>query len=145
MPAPRTASRTATIADLLAEGGEPLFSFEFFPPKDEAAEQQLWQTLRELQRLRPDFVSVTYGANGSNRDRTIRITRDIERETGLRTMAHLTCVSQPVSQLRHVLGPMPRPGSGTFWRSAAICPVGRRCRGRHIPTGCRTPPSWSGW
>lgn len=104
MPAPRSASSTATIADLLAAGGDPLFSFEFFPPKDETAEQQLWQTLRELQRLRPDFVSVTYGANGSNRDRTIRVTRDIERETGLRTMAHLTCVAQPVSQLRHVLG-----------------------------------------
>ncbi len=63
--------RSATIADLLQAGGRPLFSFEFFPPKDEIQQRQLWQTVRELESLGPDFVSVTYGASGSTRDRTI--------------------------------------------------------------------------
>ena len=64
--------RTPSIADLLVAGDRPLFSFEFFPPKDEIQQRQLWQTVRELESLGPDFVSVTYGASGSTRDRTIR-------------------------------------------------------------------------
>ena len=65
------------IADLLEAGDRPLFSFEFFPPKDEIQQRQLWQTVRELESLGPDFVSVTYGASGSTRDRTIKATEAI--------------------------------------------------------------------
>ncbi|MET0692764.1 MAG: methylenetetrahydrofolate reductase [NAD(P)H] [Propionibacteriaceae bacterium] len=96
--------RPATIAQLLAAGSRPLFSFELFPAKDEVQQRQLWQTVRELEALGPDFVSVTYGANGSSRDRTIRATEAIALNTTLRSMAHLTCASQSKEQLRRVIG-----------------------------------------
>ena len=92
-----------TIADLLAAGGEPLFSFEFFPPRDDAASDQLWRTVASLAPLRPDFVSVTYGANGSQRDRTIDLTTRLASQTRLRVMGHLTCVDQSVTDLASVL------------------------------------------
>jgi methylenetetrahydrofolate reductase (NADPH) len=81
----------ASIRQRLLEPG-PTFSFEFFPPKTDAGEQALWQAIRELEPLRPGFVSVTYGAGGSTRDRTVRVTRRIAEETTLTPMAHLTCV-----------------------------------------------------
>src|SRR5918995_6496350 len=96
--------RRASIADLLAAGDRPLFSFEFFPPKDEIQQRQLWQAVRELESLGPDFVSVTYGASGSTRDRTIKATEAIAQHTTLRAMAHLTCASQDRDQLRRVIG-----------------------------------------
>ena len=96
--------RSATIADLLHSGRWPLFSFEFFPPKDEIQQRQLWQAIRELEALGPDFVSVTYGASGSTRDRTITATEAIALHTTLRSMAHLTCASQSRDQLRRVIG-----------------------------------------
>jgi methylenetetrahydrofolate reductase (NADPH) len=96
--------RDPTIADLLADRDRPLFSFELYPPRNEDEERRLWFTVRRLETLQPDFVSVTYGANGSNRDRTIRITDAIAQTTTLRTMAHLTCASQSREQLRRVIG-----------------------------------------
>src|SRR4029453_4672038 len=95
---------TPSIADLLAAGDRLLFSFEFFPPKDEIQQRQLWQTGRELESLGPDFVSVTYGASGSTRERTIKATEAIALPTTLRAMAHLTCASQSRDQLRRVIG-----------------------------------------
>ena len=71
-----------TIAELLATG-ERLFSFEFFPAKTDEGEKQLWQALRQLEALRPAFVSVTYGAGGSTRDRTVAMTERIATETTL--------------------------------------------------------------
>jgi methylenetetrahydrofolate reductase (NADH) len=104
----RTASpsraRTPTIAELLATSTRPLFSFELFPPKDEPQSRQLWQTVRELESLGADFVSVTYGASGSTRERTIQATEAIALNTTLRTVAHLTCASQSREQLRRVIG-----------------------------------------
>jgi methylenetetrahydrofolate reductase (NADPH) len=104
----RTASpprpRTPTITELLATAKRPLFSFELFPPRDEAGTRQLWQTVRELESLGADFVSVTYGASGSTRERTIGATEAIARHTTLRTVAHLTCASQSREQLRRVIG-----------------------------------------
>lgn len=79
-------------------------SFEFFPPKDDASEAQLWEAIRHLERVRPDFVSVTYGAGGTTQDRTIRVTERIARETTLTPLAHLTCVGASVSQVRRVVG-----------------------------------------
>lgn len=91
------------IPDLLA-AGEPTYSFEFFPPRDDAGEAVLWESIRRLEQVRPSFVSVTYGAGGSTRDRTVRVTGRIERETTLTTMAHLTCVGSDVSTLRQIIG-----------------------------------------
>ena len=96
--------RPPSIAELLAVGNRPLFSFEFFPPKDEIQQRQLWQTVRELESLGPDFVSVTYGASGTTRERTIRATEAIAMHTTLRSMAHLTCASQTRDELRRVIG-----------------------------------------
>jgi len=94
---------STTISELLATGGHS-FSFEFFPPKTDEGERQLWQAIRELEPLRPTFVSVTYGAGGSTRDRTVRLTRRILEETTLIPMAHLTCVGATVAELRAVIG-----------------------------------------
>lgn len=79
--------------------GRPSFSLEFFPPKDLAGEERLWAALDELALFAPDFVSVTYGAGGSARDRTIKITREITSRTGLKTVAHITCVGATESEL----------------------------------------------
>ena len=90
------------IRDLLAQG--PSFSFEFFPPKTDDGERLLWQAIRELEPLRPSYVSITYGAGGSNRDRTVRLTERIATETTLVPMAHLTAVDHSATELRHVVG-----------------------------------------
>src|SRR5271167_1172237 len=71
---------------------DPLVSFEFFPPGDEAMAQQLWQSVLRLAPLRPNFVSVTYGADGSTRTRTHGFVQRVLRETDLRVAPHLTCV-----------------------------------------------------
>ena len=79
------------------------FSLEFFPPKDEAGETRLWSALSQLQPLAPDFVSVTYGAGGSTRDRTIRVTSEITKRTSIPTVAHLTCVGASKNELIDIL------------------------------------------
>ena len=81
----------------------PTFSVEFFPPKDLAGETRLWASLDALAPYKPDFVSVTYGAGGSTRDRTIRITSEITKRTGLKTVAHLTCVGSTRLELLDTL------------------------------------------
>ena len=95
--------RRPTIAEMLARADRPLFSFEFMPPRSEDEMDVLWRAIEELVPLGPDFVSVTYGANGSKRDRTIRTTRSIMERTQLQTMGHLTVVDQPTSQLRETI------------------------------------------
>ena len=85
-------------------GDRPVFSVEFMPPRDDADEQRLWNSIRSLEGLDPAFVSVTYGAGGSSRDRTIRTTGRVVRETTLVSMAHLTAVDHSVAELRNVIG-----------------------------------------
>jgi methylenetetrahydrofolate reductase (NADPH) len=82
----------------------PVFSVEFMPPRDDEDEQRLWNAIRSLEGLDPAFVSVTYGAGGSSRDRTIRTTGRVARETTLVSMAHLTAVGHSVAELRNVIG-----------------------------------------
>ncbi len=91
-----------SIGDLI-RAGQRSFSFEFFPPKDEAGEQVLWQSISELEALKPTFVSVTYGAGGATRDRTVAITGRIARETSMLPMAHLTCVGHTTEELSAIL------------------------------------------
>lgn len=82
---------------------KPTISFEFFPPKDEQGEKQLWRAIDDLHAIKPDFVSVTYGAGGSTRHRTVRIACEIYERTGFRTIAHLTCVGSTREELTDIL------------------------------------------
>lgn len=90
------------ISDILA-GKRPIFSFEFFPPKSDEAANQLERTISELRPLDPDFVSVTYGAGGSTREKTLDIVSRVKRDTGIEAMAHLTCAGSRKDELRAVL------------------------------------------
>lgn len=80
------------------------FSVEFNPPRDAAAEARLWRAAREFERLHPAFVSMTYGAGGSTRDRTVRVTGQLAQETTLLTVAHLTAVDHSIAELRSIVG-----------------------------------------
>ena len=94
------------MVDRLREMGRERvpFSVEFFPPRDEAAEARLWRAARSFEQLGPAFVSVTYGAGGSTRDRTIRIVGQLAEETTLLPVAHLTAVGHSVAELRALVG-----------------------------------------
>ena len=92
-----------SVGDLI-RADAPTFSFEFFPPKTAEGERQLWQAIRELEPLRPSFVSITYGAGGSTRDTTVAVTERVATETTLVPMAHLTAVNHSVAELRNVIG-----------------------------------------
>lgn len=91
----RIASRFAT--------GRPVFSFEFFPPKSEAGFDALFETIRDLKPLDPDFVSVTWGAGGSTRRKTVELVIQIQQEVGLSAMAHLSCIGSSPAQLAATL------------------------------------------
>lgn len=97
-----TQGRGRSMRELI-ESGARSFSFEFFPPKDEAGEAQLWQAITDLEPYAPTFVSVTYGAGGSSRGTTVRITSRIARETSMIPMAHLTCVGHTRAELEQIL------------------------------------------
>jgi len=96
--------------DQLLTGPEPVFSFEFFPPKTEQGEQNLYAALSELRTLEPSFVSVTYGAGGSTRAKTIEIVKRIKDHYHLEAMAHFTCVGATVPELRSTLEEMRAAG-----------------------------------
>src|SRR5690625_3452932 len=88
-----------TISELLASGGRS-YSFEFFPGKTDEQEENLFRTIRELEGLQPTFVSITYGAGGTTRDRTVRVSERVAQETELSVVGHLTAVNHSVAELR---------------------------------------------
>jgi methylenetetrahydrofolate reductase (NADPH) len=88
----------------------PFFSFEFFPPKDDTGSRQLFETIAALQPLRPAFVSITYGAGGSTRARTVALAKQIQQEIGLTVVAHVTCVGADRSELRALFDDLARGG-----------------------------------
>ena len=90
------------IRDLFGQA-RPVFSFEFFPPKNEAGERSLLRTIDNLRPLAPSFVSVTYGAGGTTREKTIEIVTRIKREHGIEAMAHLTCVGHSRDEIAAIL------------------------------------------
>jgi methylenetetrahydrofolate reductase (NADPH) len=120
----------AMAQNLIAEAAErvrrPRVSFEFFPPKTEALEVQLWESIRKLEPLNPSFVSVTYGAGGSTRDRTHRTVSRIVQETRLKPAAHLTCVGAAREEIDEVLA--------AYWAAGV----------RHIVALRGDPPSGAG-
>jgi methylenetetrahydrofolate reductase (NADPH) len=89
--------------DQILESKRPVFSFEFFPPKTDEGQRNLEDALAELEKDEPDYVSVTYGAAGSTRDRTVEVTKWIKKDLGLEAMAHLSCVGEPVDRVREIL------------------------------------------
>jgi methylenetetrahydrofolate reductase (NADPH) len=89
--------------DRILEQQRPVFSFEFFPPKTDEGQRTLEATLAELKEDRPEYVSVTYGAGGSTRERTVEITKWIKQDLGIEAMAHLSCVGEPKERLGEIL------------------------------------------
>src|SRR3954464_1909791 len=92
--------------DRILDERRPVFSFEFFPPKTDEGMEQLKRTLHDLKEDDPAYVSVTYGAAGATRDRTVEITKWIKQDLGVEAMAHLSCVGEPVERLREILDQM---------------------------------------
>ena len=97
------------ISDAIATV-RPFFSFEFFPPKDDEGSRQLLKTIEALQALRPAFVSITYGAGGSTRARTVALAKQIQQEIGLTVVAHVTCTGATRADLRALLDDLARAG-----------------------------------
>ncbi len=115
------------IGDIITSSEQPIFSFEFFPPKTDEGEQNLRDALSTLTELRPSFASVTYGAGGSSPGRTLNVTKWLKNELGIETMAHVTCLGATAAQTRRTLhelsgagienvlalrGDVPQTGSG---------------------------------
>ncbi len=140
------------IRDLFGQA-RPVFSFEFFPPRNEEAAAQLERTISDLRSLQPSFVSVTYGAGGSTREKTIDIVTRIRRDTGIEAMAHLTCVGSTRDELVAVLKRLadagvenvlalrgdPPKGQSSFQAVEGTLPLASS--GRSIPVCCPSPTS----
>jgi methylenetetrahydrofolate reductase (NADH) len=98
------------IDQIMEEAEEPIFSFEFFPPKSDAGERVLGLALESLRQLAPAFVSVTYGAGGTSRGRTLELTKWIKQELGIEAMAHLSCVGATREELTDIIADMRQAG-----------------------------------
>jgi methylenetetrahydrofolate reductase (NADPH) len=95
--------RVVRIDEIIAGSREPVFSFEFFPPRTDDGERNLRAALADLRQLQPDFASVTYGAAGSTRDRTLEVTKWLEQDLGIEAMAHLSCVGASREELTAII------------------------------------------
>jgi methylenetetrahydrofolate reductase (NADPH) len=106
-PEPLAIDPGATVHESLKElieAGVPSYSFEFFPPKTDAGERVLWEAIRRLEPLQPTFVSVTYGAGGSTRERTLGVVEQMATDTTLTPVGHLTAVDHSGTELRRIVG-----------------------------------------
>jgi methylenetetrahydrofolate reductase (NADPH) len=115
---------TMRIDDLLKQS-RPAISFEFFPPKTEAGFTQLYQAIDELRPLRPSYVSVTYGAGGSTRQKTVDLVTRIQRDIGIRAMAHLTCVGHTADEIGKILDELWNGGVRNILALRGDPPVGQ--------------------
>ena len=113
------------IAEKL-ETRRPFFSFEFFPPHDDAAERTLFATIEALEPLDPGFVSITYGAGGSTRARTVELAKRLRGDVGLDVMAHVTCVGATRDELRVLLEDLQRGGIENIMALRGDPPHGQR-------------------
>ncbi len=123
-----------TIREVLSSDG-PTFSFEFFPPKTDDGEAQLWQAIRDLEPLQPAFVDVTYGAGGSTRDRTLRVVKRILAETGHTVVVHLTCVAVTVDELKATIADLAAAGVRNVLALRGDMPEGPTAPWRSVPGG----------
>ncbi|MFT4086079.1 MAG: methylenetetrahydrofolate reductase [Gordonia sp. (in: high G+C Gram-positive bacteria)] len=99
------AGQSSVVEQIARSTDGPIpFSVEFFPPRTEADEARLWRAVRVFERMNPAFASMTYGAGGSTRDRTVRIAGELATETTLTTVAHLTAVNHSIDELRGLVG-----------------------------------------
>lgn len=103
-------SRAMSIAEIYQRTDRPVISFEFFPPKTDAGYRSLFRTIEELKKLSPGFVSVTMGAGGSTREKTVDLTIEITRDLGLETMCHLPCTGFHPEQVGSILDQLDRGG-----------------------------------
>lgn len=117
---------------LVSNGG---ISFEFFPPSTDIGESNLWQAISELEQLGPDFVSVTYGAGGSTRDRTLRVTKRIKEETELTPVAHLTCVGSSKEELTEIIQILLESGVSSLMALRGDPPAGIDAHWQAHPAG----------
>src|SRR5205814_6135800 len=111
--------------DQLFSHGKPTVSFEFFPPKTEAGFTQLYQTIEDLKPLRPSYVSVTYGAGGSTRQKTVDLVERIQNQAGIRSMAHLTCVGHTAAEIGPILDDLWKAGIRNVLALRGDPPVGQ--------------------
>ena len=115
----------------------PFFSFEFFPPKDDEGSRALLSTIELLAPLRPAFVSITYGAGGSSRERTVALAKQIQRDVGVTVMAHVTCVGSTRAELRALFDDLARGGIENILALRGDAPKGAASL-KCPPAGSRT-------
>ncbi len=128
--------RVTDILRFARERGEPIFSFEFFPPKTEEGVRQLFQTVEALRPLGPAFVSVTYGAGGTTRARTLELVTRLKRETEVEAMAHVTCAGASRQEIAMVLDEVAAAGIQNVLALRGDPPKGERTFSPH-PEGFR--------
>ena len=124
-----------TVAQVLNQSNGPTYSFEFFPPKTEQGTSNLMQAVEELEPLKPDFVSVTYGASGTNRDRTLGVTVELAKRSNLRVIGHITCTAQSVDEVKRAIDAYGEAGIRNILAIRGDMPGGPRVAWEKHPQG----------